>query len=137
MAKKESMENPFAEFIKVLEAQKEELEKITKPFLESQKQAQEMTKPVIEYQQRLFQESMELQKALMENIMETSRKMLRVMSESPMRRAGSAGAGMGLAGDQFSEYVRSMQKIQENWMDQLKSTTEMFQEFIKKASESR
>lgn len=136
MAEKQSMENPFAEFIKILESQKKELEKITAPFLESQKKAQEMTTPVIEYQQKLFQESIELQKVLMENIMETSRKLLRMMSDNPMKYPGGAAStgSMGMAGEQFSDYVRSMQKIQKDWMDQVKKTTELFQDFIKKNS---
>ena len=49
MAAKESSENIFAEFLKILETQRKEIEKITKPILEGQKKAQEMTKPVIEY----------------------------------------------------------------------------------------
>lgn len=128
----ESTKNPFSEFIKILEAQKKELEKISAPLLESQKRAQEMSKPVLEYQQRLLEESIELQKALMENIMETTRKMLKVMTESPMKFTGGAGVGADTPAEQFSEYVRSMQKVQEKWMEQFKATTSMFQEILTK-----
>ena len=128
----ESTQNPFSEFIKILEAQKKELEKISAPLLESQKKAQEMSKPVLEYQQRLFEESMELQKALMENIMETTRKMLKAMTEHPMKYTGGAGLGTGSPADQFSEYVRSMQEVQEKWMEQFKATTSMFQDLLSK-----
>lgn len=135
MTKKESSENIFSEFFKVLETQKNEIEKITKPILEGQKKAQEMTKPVMEYQQRLFMESIELQKALMENIMETTKRMLRIMSENPMKYgSGSPTAGIGMADDKFSEYMRNMQKVQEGWIEQLKSTASMFQDFMKKGS---
>lgn len=135
MAKKEGGENMFAEFLKILETQKNEIEKITKPILESQKKAQEMTKPMIEYQQRLFLESIELQKSLMENIMETTKRMLRIMSESPMKYgSGSPMSGLGMAEDKFSEYMRNMQKIQDSWMEQLKNTASMFQDFMKKGS---
>ena len=136
MAAKESSENIFAEFLKILETQKKEIEKITKPILEGQKKAQEMTKPVIEYQQKLFMESLELQKALMENIMDTTKKMLRIMSDNPMKYgSGSAMPGLGTMDDKFSEYMRNMQKIQENWMEQVRNTASMFQDFMKKGSE--
>src|SRR3990167_10482815 len=118
MTKKESSENIFTEFFKILEGQKK---------------AQEMTKPVMEYQQRLFMESLELQKALMENIMETTKRMLRIMSENPMKYgSGSTMQGLGMGDDKFSEYMRNMQKVQESWMEQLKSTASMFQDQHKK-----
>ena len=136
MAAKESPENIFAEFLKILETQKKEIEKITKPILESQKKAQEMTKPVIEYQQKLFMESLELQKSLMENIMDTTKKMLRIMSDNPMKYgSGSSVSGLGMMDDKFSEYMRNMQKVQENWMEQVRNTASMFQDFMKKSSE--
>jgi hypothetical protein len=136
MTAKESSENIFAEFLKILETQKKEIEKITKPILESQKKAQEMTKPVIEYQQKLFMESLELQKALMENIMDTTKKMLRIMSDNPMKYgSGSSVSGLGMMDDKFSEYMRNMQKVQENWMEQVRNTASMFQDFMKKSSE--
>ena len=136
MTAKESSENIFAEFLKILETQKKEIEKITKPILESQKKAQEMTKPVIEYQQKLFMESLELQKALMENIMDTTKKMLRSMSDNPMKYgSGSSVSGLGMMDDKFSEYMRNMQKVQENWMEQVRNTASMFQDFMKKSSE--
>lgn len=135
MAKTESSENIFAEFLKILETQKSEIEKITQPILEGQKKAQEMTKPVLEYQQKLFMESLELQKALMENIMDTTKKMLRIMSDNPMKySSGSTMPGLGAMDDKFSEYMRNMQKIQENWMDQVKNTASLFQDFMKKSS---
>lgn len=129
MTKKASEQNPFAEFTKILETQRHELDKIMKPFLESQQKAQEMSKPVMEYQQKLIEESLEIQKAIMENILQTSRKMISMMSDA--RKMQSSSAGMG-AGEQFTEYFRTMQKIQESWMDQLKSTSEMFQDMMQK-----
>ena len=137
MTKKGSTENIFADFLKVLETQKTEIEKITKPILEGQKKAQEMTKPMLEYQQKLFLESLELQKALMENIMDTTKKMLRIMSDNPMKYgSGSSMSGLGMIDDKFSEYMRNMQKVQENWMEQVSHTASMFQDFMKKSSES-
>ncbi len=130
---KKSEQNPFAEFTKILESQRQELDKIMKPFLESQQKAQEMSKPVIEYQQRLIEETLEIQKAIMENILDTSRKMIKMMSET--QKMGTAGSSMGMgAGEHFSDYFRTMQKVQESWMDQLKSTAEMFQDMMKKST---
>jgi hypothetical protein len=61
--------------------------------------------------------------------------MLRIMSESPMKYgSGSPMSGLGMAEDKFSEYMRNMQKIQDSWMEQLKNTASMFQEFMKKGS---
>ena len=136
MAKNESPENMFADFLKILETQKAEMEKITQPILEGQKKAQEMTKPVLEYQQKLFMESLELQKALMENIMDTTKKMLRIMSDNPMKYgSGSSMPGLGMMDNKFSEYMMNMQKVQENWMEQVKNTASLFQDFMKKSSE--
>ncbi|MFI5324051.1 MAG: hypothetical protein ACHQ6U_11125 [Thermodesulfobacteriota bacterium] len=133
MVKKEESENIFAEFTKILETQKKEIEKITKPILEGQKKAQEMTKPMMEYQQKLFMEAIELQKELMENIMETTRKMFSIMSGSPMKYSGgSSMPGLGMMEDKFSEYMKNMQKIQESWMEQVRNTASLFQEFMKK-----
>lgn len=128
MPDKDSAANPFSEFLKILENQKNELEKLTKPILESQKKAREMAEPVIEYQQKLFVESIELQKTLMENVMETTRRMMRIMSDSPMKYTG----GGDFPGRQILDYMRTMQTIQENWMDQLRSTSTMFRDYIRK-----
>lgn len=119
-------ENPFSEFLKILETQGKEIEKMMKPLLDSQKKAREMSEPALEYQQKLFLESLELQKALMESIMDTTKRMLRMMSTEPARY----NFGGSFPGSQFADYMRTMQTIQDNWMDQLKSTSSMFQEYI-------
>jgi UbiD family decarboxylase len=119
-------ENPFSEFLKILENQGKEIEKMMKPILESQKKAREMSEPALDYQQKLFLESLELQKALMESIMDTTKRMLRMMSTEPARY----NLGGSFPGNQFADYMRTMQTIQDNWMDQLKSTSSMFQEFM-------
>jgi len=119
-------ENPFSEFLKILETQGKEIEKMMKPLLESQKKAREMSEPALEYQQKLFLESLELQKALMESIMDTTKRMLRMMSTEPARY----NLGGSFPGSQFTDYMRTMQTIQDNWMDQLKSTSSLFQEFM-------
>lgn len=119
-------DNPFSEFIKILENQGKEIEKMLKPILESQKKAQEMSEPALEYQQKLFMESIELQRALMENIMDTTKRMLRMMSTEPARY----NFGGAFPGSQFMDYMRTMQTIQDNWMDQLKSTSSLFEDFM-------
>ncbi len=135
MSNKERTENVFTEFLKIIEAQKSEIEKMTMPILDSQKKAEEMAKPVLEYQQKLFMETIQLQKALMENVMQTTGKILRIMSDNPMKYGGgSPMAGLGTAEDKFSEYMKNMQKIQDTWVDQVQSTAAMFKEFIKKGS---
>ncbi len=118
-------DNPFNEFLKILENQGKEIEKMIKPILDSQKRAREMSEPALDYQQKLFLESLELQKALMESIMDTTKRMLRIMSTEPARYNLSS-----LPGNQFADYMRTMQTIQDNWLDQLKSTSSMFQEFM-------
>jgi hypothetical protein len=135
MAKKEGAENMFTEFLRILEKQKKEIAKITKPILEGQQKAQEMTRPMIEYQQKLFMEAIEIQTSLMENIMETTRNMLRLMSGNPMKYSGgSSMPGFAMMEDKFSEYMKNMQKVQESWMEQVRNTASMFQDFMKKQS---
>ncbi|MCL4244915.1 MAG: hypothetical protein KJ002_07280 [Candidatus Dadabacteria bacterium] len=119
-------DNPFSEFLKILESQGKEIEKMFQPILESQKKAREMSEPALEYQQKLFLESIELQKALMENIMDTTKRMLRMMSTEPARY----NFGGSFPGSQFTDYMRTMQSIQDDWMDQLKSTSSLFQDFM-------
>lgn len=119
-------DNPFREFLSILENQGKEIEKMFKPILESRKKAHEMSEPALEYQQKLFLESIELQKALMENIMDTTKRMLRMMSTEPARY----NLGGSFPGNQFMDYMRTMQTIQDNWMDQLKSTTSLFEDFM-------
>ncbi|HML95578.1 MAG TPA: hypothetical protein PKC29_09145 [Thermodesulfobacteriota bacterium] len=119
-------DNPFNEFLSILENQGKEIEKMFKPILESQKKAHEMSEPALEYRQKLFLESIELQKALMENIMDTTKQMLRMMSTEPARY----NFGGAFPGNQFMDYMKTMQSIQDNWMDQLKSTSSLFQDFM-------
>ena len=119
-------DNPFSEFFNILENQGQEIDKMFKSMLESRKKAQEMSEPALEYQQKLFFESIELQKALMENIMDTTKRMLRMMSTEPARY----NLGGSFPGNQFMDYMRTMQTIQDNWMDQLKSTSSLFQDFM-------
>ncbi len=118
-------DNPFGEFLKVLENQGKEIEKMFQPILESQKKLREMSEPALEYQQKLFLESVELQNALMENIMDTTKQMLRMMSTEPARY----NFGGAFPGNQFMDYMRTMQDVQDNWMDQLKSTSSLFENF--------
>jgi len=39
---------------------------------------------------------------------------------------------LGMMEEKFSEYMNNMQKVQENWMEQVRNTASIFQEFMKK-----
>ena len=85
MAKKTSTGDPFTEFIKILEKQRTEMEKIAKPFfeypkrmekmvkpfLDYQRVTEKMSKPILDYHQKLLEESRKFQDVWVQNVVET------------------------------------------------------------------
>jgi hypothetical protein len=81
MATKASTRDPFTEFIKVLEKQRTEMEKIAKPFfgyqrimekmvkpfLDYQRVNEKMAKPILDYHQKLLEESKKFQDVRVQN----------------------------------------------------------------------
>ncbi|HEX3036349.1 MAG TPA: hypothetical protein VHT73_14730, partial [Thermodesulfobacteriota bacterium] len=100
MAKKKSSEDPFSEvtkeFIKTLERQRREMEKLAKPFfeypkrmekmvkpfLDYQQRTERMTKPIIEYHQKLLEEARRFQQVWAQNTVETIDKVMNPLTSS-------------------------------------------------------
>jgi len=148
MSKKKNPIDPSSEFIKVLEKQRKEMEKIAKPFLEYpkriekivkpfldyQQRTEKMSKPILEYHQKLLEESKKFQETLVQNIGKTIEKIINQMSEEQARQAEEAKrlvSEMSLPSI-VRDYIQNLRKIQERWIEQLKKTTEMLESFVKK-----
>ena len=152
MAKKKSSEEPIGdvtrEFVKVLERQRKEMEKLAKPFfeypqrmekmvkpfLDYQQRTERMTKPIIEYHQKLLEEARKFQKVWAEHTGETIDKVTSQMLEEQDRQREEAGrlvSEMDLP-DEVKKFIQNSQKIQEKWANQLRKTTEVMEAFVRK-----
>jgi hypothetical protein len=148
MAKKKSSRDPFSEFIKVLEKQRMEMEKIAKPFFEYPKKMEKMVKPFLDYQQitekmakpildyhhKLLEESKRFQEMWVQNAVETMGKVVNQMVEEQRKKAEEASKLLSEVNvpTQVKEYLQGLQKIQERWMEQLKKVTEAMENFVRK-----
>src|ERR1700739_3764264 len=95
ITKKKTSKDPFSEFIKILEKQRKEMEKlakpffeypkymekVVKPFLDYQQRTEKMAKPILEYHQKLLEESKRFQEAWVQNVSETVGKVVNQMME--------------------------------------------------------
>ncbi len=147
MAKRESRRDPFTEFIRVLEKQRKEMEKLAKPFLEYpkrmekivkpfldyQERTEKMAKPILEYQHKLLEESRRFQEAWIQNFVETIERIIDQMTEEQRRQVEEANELMSEMGlpSQATKYLQSLQEIQERWIEQLKKATDMIGSFVK------
>lgn len=136
MAKKTSTRDPFTEFIKVLEKQRTEMEKIAKPFFEYPKIMEKMvkpfldyqrvtekrTKPILDYHQKLLEESKKFQDVVVQNVVETIGKVVNQMVEEQRKKTEEANKLLSEVNvpSQVKEYLQSLQRIQERWIEQLK-----------------
>jgi hypothetical protein len=136
MVKKKSPRDPFTEFIKVLDKQRMEMEKIAKPFIEYPKRMEKMVKPFLDYQQRiekiakpildyhqkLLEESKKFQQVWVQNVVETIGKVVNQMEEEQRKKAEEANKLLSEVNvsPQVKEFLQGLQKIQERWIEQLK-----------------
>ena len=143
MAQKKSSKDPFSEFTKVLEKQRKEMEKlakpffeypkymekVVKPFLDYQQRTEKMAKPIVEHHQKLLEESKRFQEAWVQNVVETMGKIINQMVEEHRRQSEEANRLLSESNlsSQVAEYIRNLQKIQEQWIEQLKRSTEMIE----------
>jgi len=148
MVKKKSPGDPFSEFIKILEKQRMEMEKLAKPFFEYPKRMEKMVKPFLDYQQitekmakpildyhqKLLGESKRFQEVWVQNVVETMGKVINQMVEEQRKKAEEANKLLSEVSlpSQVKEYLQSLQKIQERWIEQLKKATETIENFVKK-----
>ncbi len=148
MAQQTSPRDPFTEFIKVLEKQRIEMEKLAKPFfeyprimekmvkpfLDYQQRTEKMTRPILDYHQKLLAESKKFQDVWVHNVVETIGKVVNQMAEEQRKKREEANKLLSEVSlpPQVKEYLLSIQKIQERWIEQLKKTTEAIENFVKK-----
>ncbi len=136
MAKKTSTRDPFTGFIKILEKQRTEMEKIAKPFFEYPKIMEKMvkpfldyqlvtekrTKPILDYHQKLLEESKKFQDVVVQNVVETIGKVVNQMVEEQRNKTEEANQLLSEVNvpSQVKEYLQSLLRIQERWIEQLK-----------------
>jgi hypothetical protein len=136
MAKKTSTRDPVTEFIKILEKQRTEMEKIAKPFFEYPKIMEKMvkpfldyqlvtekrTKPILDYHQKLLEESKKFQDVVVQNVVETIGKVVNQMVEEQRNKTEEANKLLSEVNvpSQVKEYLQSLLRIQERWIEQLK-----------------
>lgn len=148
MAQQTSPRDPFTEFIKVLEKQRMEMEKLAKPFfeyprimekmvkpfLDYQRTTEKMAQPILDYHQKLLAESKKFQDVWVHNVVETIGKVVNQMAEEQRKKKEEANKLLSEVSlpPQVKEYLVSLQKIQERWIEQLKKTTEAMENFVKK-----
>ncbi len=93
-----------------------------------------MTRPIIEYHQKLLEESRKFQEAWAQNTVETIEKVMNQMTEEQKRQREEADnllSELDLP-DEVRRFIQNSQKIQERWTDQLRKTTEMMESFARK-----
>ena len=147
MAKEKSPRDPFSEFTNTLEKQRKEMEKLAKPFFEYPKhmekmvrpfldykqKTEKMARPILEYQQKLLGESKRFQEAWVQNVSETIGKIVNQMMEERRKQVEEGNKLLSEANlpSHVKEYIQSLQKVQERWMEQLKRSAQMLEGFIK------
>jgi hypothetical protein len=148
MAQQTSPRDPFTEFIKILEKQRTEMEKLAKPFFEYprimekmvkpfidyQRTTEKMAQPILDYHQKLLAESKKFQDVWVHNVVGTIGKVVNQMAEEQRKKKEEANKLLSEVSlpPQVKEYLLSLQKIQERWIEQLKKTTEAMENFVKK-----
>jgi hypothetical protein len=136
MATKASTRDPFTEFIKILEKQIAEMEKIAKPFfgyqrimekmikpfLDYQRVNVKMAKPILDYHQKLLEKSKRFQDVVVQNVVETIGEVINQMVDEQRKKTEEANKLLSDVNvpPQIKEYLLSLQKIQERWIEQLK-----------------
>lgn len=147
MAQKKGNKDPFSEFLSVFEKQRREMEKLAKPFLNYQRQMEKMVKPFLDYQKRsekvakpileyhkkLLEESTRFQEAFAQNVVETIGKLINQIIEEQRKQTEEAKKLLSEVSlpSQATDYLSTLQKFQEGWIEQLKKTTEMLEGFVK------
>ncbi|MGE5445066.1 MAG: hypothetical protein ACM3SR_10775 [Ignavibacteriales bacterium] len=123
----EKIAKPFFEYPK-------KMEKMVKPFLDYQQITEKMAKPILDYHHKLLEESKRFQEVWVQNVVETMGKVVNQMVEEQRKKAEEANKLLSEVNvpTQVKEYLQSLQKIQERWIEQLKKATEAMENFVKK-----
>lgn len=125
---------PFSELFDTIEKQRKEMEKVMKPFLDQVKNTKDVTEPILEFQRHFLEKSIELQKSLMHHAIEATGKIFEHVGTEQKKRSKESERIMEDAGipSQLKDYVKSVEKLQENWLEQLQATTKMLEDFLKR-----
>lgn len=131
--------SPFSDLIDTIERQRKEMEKVMKPFLDQIKKTTDVAAPILEFQKAFLEKSMELQKSLIHQAIETTGKIFEHVGEEQKKQSKESERIMEDAGipAQVKDYIKGVQKLQENWLEQLQATTKMLEDFLKKSGEGK
>jgi hypothetical protein len=124
---------PFSHLFDTIEKQRKEMEKVMKPFLDQLKDTKDVTGPILEFQKNFLEKSIELQKSLMHHAIETTGKIFEHVGAEQKKRSKESERIMADTGipSRLKDYVKSVQKLQENWLEQLQAATKMMEDFLK------
>jgi hypothetical protein len=131
--------SPFSGLFDTIEKQRKEMEKVMKPFLDQVKKTKDVAGPILDFQKTFLEKSMELQKSLMHHAIETTGKIFEHVGEEQKKQSKESERIMADAAipSQVKDYVKSVQKLQENWLEQLQAATKMLEDFLKKSEPKR
>ncbi|MGH7902257.1 MAG: hypothetical protein ACRENZ_11030 [Thermodesulfobacteriota bacterium] len=127
---------PFSDFFDVMNKQTKEIEKLITPMLDQVKKTQEVAGPIIEYQKDFLRKSIELQKTWIQDAISTTEKVLNHIGEEHRKRSKESDKIITEAGlpSHMTDFIKGAQKLQENWLEQIKNTTKMMEDFLKEKS---
>ncbi|GIW47292.1 MAG: hypothetical protein KatS3mg078_1169 [Deltaproteobacteria bacterium] len=144
---KKSTRDPFSDFVKLLEKQRKQMEKLArplweypkrmekvlKPFMDYQKQSEKLVKPVLQYHQKLLEEVEQFREQLTQNVIETLEKTIDQMSEEYKNQTQETNRLLSETDvpDYIRDYLKNTNKIQERWIESLRKTLGMIKSFAK------
>jgi hypothetical protein len=98
------------------------MEKMVKPFLDYQRVNVKMAKPILDYHQKLLEKSKRFQDVVVQNVVETIGEVINQMVDEQRKKTEEANKLLSDVNvpPQIKEYLLSLQKIQERWIEQLK-----------------
>ncbi len=128
--------DPFSDFLDIINKQAKEVERFLKPMLDQVKKTQDVAGPVIEYQKDFLRKSIELQKSWMQDAIATTEKILSHISEEQKKQSKESEKAMTETGipKHMMDFIKGAQQLQEKWLDQIKSTTKLMEDFLKEKS---
>ena len=144
---KETPSDPFAQFTKIMERHRKEMEKLAKPFFEYSKQvetmlkpmlsykdrAEEMAKPFLDYQGKILEESKRFQDKWTRNVLDSMEKLLNQIVDQQKKQADQSHrliAEMDLPA-KVKKFIQESQKIQEKWIEQFNKAIDVIERNLK------
>ena len=124
---------PFSDLFDAIDKQRKEMEQIMKPFLDRFEKSRDLGGPIYEFQKNFLEKSIELQKSLMHHAFETTGRIFEHVGDEQKKQSKESDRLMEDAGvpRQLKDYVKTVQNLQENLLEQLQATTKMMEDFLK------